>query len=299
MRFDWTKERIEFIADNFLSMSGSDMALALGCGKCVVARYLKKNGLSVPKEVRYAIQSAKRVGKTSLTDEQQKFIRDNYLTMPVNAMATKIGRFETPVIIFMRNNNLVVPPETIAQRKIDSRIKPGQPSHNKGRKQTDYMTPDQIAKTARTRFKKGNVPPNTKAEGDGTITIRHEHLNRGGGRPVKYIRISLGKWKPLHVHLWEEINGTLPKSHCLWCLDEDTLNADPANYELITRAESMRRNSVANLSDNSVANYLAVKSKKIDKDLKAEFLKHPELINLKRAQLLLNRQINNNGKSQN
>ena len=106
---------------------------------------------------------------------------------------------------------------------------------NKGQKmpQTTYE------KVCKTMFKKGNVPANAK-ESDGVITIRMDKTKR----PYKHIRIALGKWKMLHVHIWETTNGKIPKGMIIAFKDKDTMNCNLENLELITRAENMMRNTI-------------------------------------------------------
>ena len=54
------------------------------------------------------------------------------------------------------------------------------------------------AKVSATMFKKGHMPDNTLY--DGAETIRKD---KNGHRYV-YVRISLGKWVPKHVLLWQQ-----------------------------------------------------------------------------------------------
>jgi len=126
--------------------------------------------------------------------------------------------------------------------------------------------------------------------------LNHLFLNvfykNRGGKSYKYICLALGSWKPLHIYNWEKTNGKIPKGHCLWFKNGDTMNCELSNLELITRAENMNRNSGAiHLSDRMVATYLTVNSKKVDYELKSELLKHEDLIQAKRNELLLNRKL--------
>ncbi|NII81699.1 hypothetical protein FHT21_000744 [Pedobacter sp. SG908] len=57
----------------------------------------------------------------------------------------------------------------------------------------------------------------------------------------------------------------------------------------------LRNNDLDNPSDNKIASYLATKSKKMHKELKLEYLKHPELIQAKKTQFLINRKIKKHG----
>lgn len=86
----------------------------------------------------------------------------------------------------------------------------------------------------KTRFKKGQLPHNTKWAG-------HERVSKDG-----YVEISVEAPNPYtgyerhyvlkHLHLWEAANGPIPEGHCLKVLDGDRTNTDPANWQLIPRA---------------------------------------------------------------
>ncbi len=73
---------------------------------------------------------------------------------------------------------------------------------------------------------------------DGAIRIRKDN----SGRPFAWIRLSCGKWDRLHLQKWKEKHGPIPTGHVLACKTTDTLNTDPANWELITLAENLKRN---------------------------------------------------------
>lgn len=73
-------------------------------------------------------------------------------------------------------------------RGIEYRFKKGSIPVNKGRKQEEFMSKEQIEKTKATRFKKGNAPHNTKF--DGCISIRTDKC----GRKYFWIRTGLAKW---------------------------------------------------------------------------------------------------------
>jgi hypothetical protein len=95
------------------------------------------------------------------------------------------------------------------------------------------------ANSARTRFKKGQLPHNTKYAG-------HERLSKEG-----YVEISVNETNPhtgyerryvsKHRRLWEKTNGPVPADMVLKCKG-DKLNTDPLNWELIPRAMLPRLN---------------------------------------------------------
>lgn len=226
--------------------------------------------------------------KTSCTLEDDEFIKANFLTVPPQQIADIIGGSETRVKCRIRQLGLVIPRVIIEQRILNSRRKKGDIPFNKGKKQTDYMSAEAIERTAKTHFKKGTIPPNSYNE-IGKITKRYDK----GGKVYLHICIKLGEWEMLHVHNWIKAGKTIPKGHCLWCINGNTEDCSIDNWECISRAENLRRNA---MSDGAIASKLArVNTGKqgvfIDRDAQKEYLKHPDLIEIKRQQLLLNRAI--------
>ncbi len=111
---------------------------------------------------------------------------------------------------------------------------PGQAAMNKGKKMPFHPN------SARTRFKPGQLPHNTKHLG-------HERVTKDG-----YVEISVAETNPhtgyerryvqKHRWLWEQANGPVPEGMALKCLDGDKTNTDPANWECIPRAMLPRLN---------------------------------------------------------
>jgi hypothetical protein len=130
------------------------------------------------------------------------------------------------------------------------------------------------------RFQKGVV---SGAElYDGACTVRTDKQ----GRQLHWLRLGRSRWVQLHRHRWEQLHGPLPRGHVLRCLDGDTLNHAPDNWELISCRENMRRNSGAvHLADGYVACVLAGRRPL----LQAAILRHPELLEAGRLQLKLKR----------
>lgn len=121
-------------------------------------------------------------------------------------------------------------------RGIRSRFPKGHTPFNKNKSWKDYMPEENRVKSLQTTFKAGHLPHNAKS--DGEISIRNDE-----GRKYKYIRLSLAKWVPLHVYLWESLNGPVPAGMIVVFKDRDSMNCDILNLELITREENMRRNT--------------------------------------------------------
>lgn len=91
------------------------------------------------------------------------------------------------------------------------------------------------AASARTQFKKGQMPFNLKPVGherqgkDGYIEIRvAEPIQHKCGQRVYY--------RQKHRYLWEQRNGPVPDGHVLKSIDGDRTNCDPDNWMAIPQA---------------------------------------------------------------
>jgi hypothetical protein len=93
----------------------------------------------------------------------------------------------------------------------------------------------------------------------------------------------------LHVYNWEHAHGPVPKGHIVVFKNKhDRTDCSIEKLELITLVEHMKRNSASmNLSDAFIANCIAWH----DKEGASEILKHPQIIEVKRQQIILNRTI--------
>jgi hypothetical protein len=93
--------------------------------------------------------------------------------------------------------------------------------------------------SARTQFKKGQLPKNTKYLGhertskDGYVEISVKQRNPHTGYERRYVL--------KHRWLWEQEHGPVPKGFALKCKG-NRLNTDPANWELIPRSLLPRLN---------------------------------------------------------
>ncbi|NII81698.1 MULTISPECIES: hypothetical protein [unclassified Pedobacter] len=122
------------------------------------------------------------------TPEEDKYLRDNYLSIPAKRMSKNLGRSESSARQRMALLGIVVPVHITEKFKLESRIKPGNIPPNKGKKQTDYMSAEAIERTKATRFNKGNEPHNTKHDG-------YERISKDG---YVQIRVTKGKFRLKH-----------------------------------------------------------------------------------------------------
>lgn len=122
---------------------------------------------------------------------------------------------------------------------VDARFRKGQESWNKGKKQTDFMTPEGIEKSKAGWFKRGHVPHNGGSP-VGTLRLRK---GRKGSRPYYYEKVEQpSKWRPKHILVWEEENGAVPKGGLITFANGDSTDYRIENLVLTTRA----RNAVKN-----------------------------------------------------
>lgn len=277
----WTKEQLRILRKEYPGIE-HPKNLVKRLGKTLPAIKTKATLLGLKRE-----RQAGSIWTPSLERRLSKLYPNN-----TNAkIAGRLGVRETQIESKAFKLGLRKTPEFMWKHSMKSAFKKGHVPDNKGKKQTDYMSADAIVRTKSTRFQKGNLPHNAVGFKDGDFGLRPDKT----GRIYWYTRLFLGKWYPLHQNMWEQKNGKLPKGHCLWFNDGDSMNCELSNLGLITRAENMRRNSCSiRLTDNYVATAIARKKGKpghVDRRLVKEIKKNPALIELKRAQMLLNRTI--------
>lgn len=149
------------------------------------------------------------------SEKDDDFIKANYKAMSDIDIAQRIGRTREAIRARRRHLNLIKTPSQIQRKGI---------------------------------FEKGHIPHN--AHEDGTITIRKD------SKGIAYYHIKVPgsrKMKMLHIHLWEQHNGKIPKGRVLFFLDGNQMNCLIENLECITRKELLRRNQRnANEFENSI-----------------------------------------------
>lgn len=175
--------------------------------------------------------------RTSSTPAIDRFLKRNYLRQPLSQLAIATAKSETFIKTRLRQLDLVRPTELIEKFKKSGLMKPGNAPANKGKRQCEWMSKAGRRKVKRTQFKKGGIPRNTKADFD--ISVRTD--NRG--TKYQFIRVTLGKWVPLHRFNWEKAYGRIPSKLKLVFKDGDTMNCDIKNLELLTPGQLLERNS--------------------------------------------------------
>lgn len=166
--------------------------------------------------------------------------------------------------------------------KTPVRFETGQQPWNKGLKYNER----QRQWGAKGWFKKGNSPHTEKH--DGAISWRMDNCNN---RYYAYIRLSKSKWELYHRYLWEQANGPIPQDHLVRFKDNDTTNLQLDNLEIVSRTEHGKEALEKNghPSKDLTDNYVKAMMMRF-KGFKEEQIS-PEMIELYRAQLLLQREI--------
>jgi hypothetical protein len=155
---------------------------------------------------------------------------------------------------------------------------------NKGKKQTEYMSAENIEKTKIGRFKKGQDPHNT-------VAIGHERVSRDGYLEVKVKhKKGIGKnhnFVAKHRIIYEKHFGPIPKNCNVEFLDNDKMNFEPSNLVLRTKKENLLMNTMRDQS--IVKRFFGVREPELVEKIITEM---PGLITLKRNTIKLNQKIN-------
>lgn len=180
---------------------------------------------------------------------------------------------------------------------VQYRFVKGQEPPNKGKKMPGIV----YSKAEKTMFKKGNLPHNTRS--DGEISIRKDKR----GVPYRFIRISKGKWIPFSRYIYQIEIGDIPTGYVVKHKDGDTLNDSADNLKAISKRENAKENHnrdkaretmkglyaegkinnpMKNMADKVVAGWIAPR----DPELQLRILEFPDIIELKRNQIKLKRQ---------
>lgn len=108
------------------------------------------------------------------------------------------------------------------------RFEKGRVSPQKGMKQTDFMTPEGIANSTKTRFKKGQEAHNHKPVGS-------ERVNVYGYIEIKIAEPNVYEYK--HRVIYEKEKGPIPENHCIIFRDNNKLNCSIDNLLCISKSE--------------------------------------------------------------
>lgn len=240
------RKRIEldkYIEKHAFLESQKEIAEKFNVTRPVVGRIMKKKGIVIPKSVSNEFRTRKLRGRTSYTQEQDDFIKANYLTMPIKRIAVEINGSFTGVMNRLNHFGLSIPKELRVERKSKGLFRKGLVPHNKGKKRSEFLTPEQIKKAEETQWKPGNIPQNALKDWEES-TIYHKATDR------HYRRIKVPGVRRLvykHVWLWETHNKRkVPNGHNIVFKNNDTMDLCIENLECISNVDLMKRNSMYN-----------------------------------------------------
>lgn len=181
------------------------------------------------------------MGKSKYTGEQLDFLRE---FIPGHSEREIISSYEDRFGVRL-TINIVGNMKTklgVKSGTIGGRFRKGMTPVNKGKKWSEFMSPEGMENSRKTQFKKGNVNHNNTPVGteritkDGYIEIRME-------KPRKTYENGFSQYYRLkHRVLWEQAHGPIPRSHAIVFLDQNPLNCVLENLRLVSRAELARLN---------------------------------------------------------
>lgn len=272
MKRTWSEEQIDILKVEYYDANLDELAGKLGKTRGAIKTFAQKIGLKRSENWIF------------WTKEKKAKLRDLYPKLKNIDLAKIFYTSEYSINAIAFKMNLFKSDEFHRTHRAKGQYKKGRIPENKGKKQKEYMYKESIERTKATRFQKGNIPPNT-------VPIGYERLDKDG---YIYTKVE-GKRRLIqkHRHVWEQHFGPIPKGNNIQFKDGDRQNCSIENLYMISRADQMKKENSGskNLPDGIVALYIAGRHGK-DKDL-IETIKnnHPELIELKRNQILLNRKI--------
>jgi len=125
-----------------------------------------------------------------------------------------------------------------------------------------------LMKANKTSFTLGNRPMNTKKVG--SIVTRKDK----NGSLYMHIKVAEpSKWQMLHVYIWEQRHGKVPKGNCVIFKDKNTLNTRLDNLMIVSREELVRLNQKYANVDKSLKE-TALQVIKISKEIRKRIKKY-------------------------
>lgn len=237
-RHPFTPSEEKYMRENFGEISSREMARKLECSRSKVQNFFKRNNMKMSFAQKEKLRAKGLTGKTTFTPAMDKFLKENYLTIPVKPLGEQIGKSYCGVMTRLRQLGLKIPEEIRAKRKTIGQRKPGDVPANKGKKIEDFMTPEQVAVFKKNQFQKGQKPHNT-ASGDGAISLRKDTAT---GITYKYIRVKMGEWELYSRFLWQKHRGPIPKNHVIRFKNGNSLDCRIENLECVSMAKNLELN---------------------------------------------------------
>lgn len=232
--FKFNDQQITYIHTHCKTRTCNEIARDLRIDRGVLGRYMDEQGIRMSRTEACRLRGVRRIGFTTYSPAEDDYIRSHYLDTPIKRIAKDLGRSNCGVMGRLRAMGLELPTGVALHNMMESRFQKGRESHNKGKS----MTPQMRERMQHTFYKPGNLPANTRKNGD--ISIRADKR----GVKYKFIRIGLSRWEALARYNYRMEHGPIPHGHVIIHLDGDTLNCEPYNLGMITKAQNMLRNTI-------------------------------------------------------
>lgn len=265
-----------FIHCYYTTLSRREMAEYLQIPFWIVKTYLDRSNLRLTKK-QIAAKNSRIHQLKNNSAEFDDFIRENYLRMNFNQLASACGKSDCFISNRIKFLKLHIPAEILQKRIQDSWKKKGSIPPNKGKK----LSAEQRAKLEPTFYKKGQIPHNAKKDG--------EEVVRKDNKGNLYLMIKIPEKRKLeykHRVLWEQHNGPIPKGFNVQFKDGNTLNCVIENLYLISRSEQLVQNS---LKPEAVGKRFL---KMTDEEIEFAKVHAPGLLEAKAAQIKLKTTLN-------
>jgi len=201
--------------------------------------------------------------KQPWTAEQDRILRDRYATDSAKEIAALVGHSVSATENRAHGFGLHKSREWQAARARQrwregrhensraSQFRKGDAPVNKGRPMAEWMPPESMARSAKTRFKKGcrlgaanknHVPVGTlRISKDGYLERK---MHDGGETNAERQR----RWVGVHRLVWESANGPIPRGHVVVFRSGARTNVEAEitldKLELVTRRQLLDRNTV-------------------------------------------------------
>lgn len=181
-----------------------------------------------------------------LTDAEKEYLKREYPLGDLDKICEKLGIKRVvlyqkaaalglrrdPEMVLEKNKQLG---RALGEKCLGKRFESGFRPANKGKKLTEWASPEAIERMCVGRKKKGSVPPNRKEIGSERITSGYVQVKVQDG-------CGNANYKAKHHVVWEQHHGKIPKGSIVEFIDGDVFNFSIENLRCVTRRENVQRN---------------------------------------------------------
>lgn len=275
----WEDKEMEILKQHYPTMKTKELALLLGKNSTAIVSMANRNGIK---------KAPGFSGKKVWQDKDDTYLKQYYAKGDLNKMCAELkcsicALYARSFILGLNRDNDMIKDNrrkwALENKDILSQFqfKKGSISWNTGKKQVDYMSPENIEKTKKGRYKPGNIPWHQKPIG--TLIV---HSN---GDVFEKVKEGFGheNWARKNRLEYEKHFGSIPEGAVIEVLDGNKMNWNPENLVLKTKRENLRDNG---LRDTCILKrYMNVRD---PRDIQEYIENHSDLIEMKRNEVKLN-----------